>query len=84
LKNWSPGGPCDICGRRAAWLTIGGIDEDEELAPDATYLERHPIQVCYWCRLPADSLPLDDRAQLDRLIAEERSRTVAWRWRHLH
>jgi hypothetical protein len=64
-------------------LTIGGlIDEDEVLDEDATYLERHPIQVCWgWCRLPADGLPVENRAQLDRLIAQERAKTVSWRWR---
>ncbi len=81
-ESWGPGGPCDICGRRAAWLTIGGpIEPDEEHGPDATHLERHPIEVCLWCRLDSP-WTVESRADLDRAVAEARAQTVCWRWRH--
>lgn len=74
----APNGPCDACGRRAAWLEIGGTEPDEEPAADDDYLQRHPIQVCGWCRLDP-SVPIDNEADLVRALGDARARSVSWR-----
>lgn len=76
----APNGPCDACGRRAAWLTVGGTEPTEELEPDATFLERHPVQLCAWCQLDP-SMPIDNQAQLARALTDARARSISWRWR---
>lgn len=72
---------CEVCGRRPAVWEIGRRDPDEDLGPDADYLERHPIQVCRWCQLDRWAAPVENRQDLNRLIADARSRSVSWRWR---
>lgn len=79
----APNGPCDACGRRAAWLIVGGIEpeEDTELnVGEPDYLERHPVQLCGWCRLDFVSPP-ESREELDRILADARERSVSWHWR---
>lgn len=75
----APNGPCDACGRRAAWLMIGGAESDEELDTE-DYLQLHPIQVCGWCRLDS-SAQIESQADLDRALDEARGRSVTWAWR---
>jgi hypothetical protein len=69
-----PGGPCAACGRRAAWLVIGGDDEGDD------YLGRHPVELCGWCRLEFSSPP-ENEEELERVLASARERSVSWRWR---
>jgi hypothetical protein len=78
----APDGPCDACGRRAAWLTIGGTYTDEEIVKgsDDDYLDRHPVQLCGWCKLEFSSPP-ENRVELDRILALAREQSVSWRWR---
>ncbi|HYG96424.1 MAG TPA: hypothetical protein VD741_04875 [Solirubrobacterales bacterium] len=80
-----PGGPCDACGRRAAWLVYGGSydgveDEEPGELDDGDYLDRHEVQLCGWCRLEFSSPP-ESKEELDRLLALSRERSVSWRWR---
>jgi len=76
----APGGLCDACRRRAAWLVVGGRD-DEIDEPDDTndFLVRHPVQLCGWCSLDREG-PIRNRADLGRELARARARSVAWRW----
>jgi hypothetical protein len=87
--KWGPGPPCDICRRRASWLCMGGVPDEEGYGgepydpskhpPDGDFfMARHPLQVCYWCR-PGDS-PIESEEELEASIPEARSRSVAWRW----
>jgi len=84
----APDGPCDACGRRAAWLEVGGhyegIDEDEDDvdADPVDYLRSHPASLCGWCHLNVDprSPPLTAE-DLDRLLRDAGSRSIGWRWR---
>jgi hypothetical protein len=80
----APDGPCDACGRRAGWLEIGGYYEGlEDYDPgDDEYLAAHPVTLCGWCHLDIDSAgPPRNDAELQRLLADARSRSVEWRWR---
>jgi hypothetical protein len=72
-----PGGPCQACGRRAAYLVYGGLDPDAEPVDD--YMERHPVFVCGWCRL--EDWPVTDEGDLRRALDRARARSVSWRWR---
>jgi hypothetical protein len=78
----APNGPCEACGRRAAWLVIGATEpdygDDQDDVPD--FLELHPIQVCGWCKPNFPSRPRG-RADVDRALAEARALSVSWRWR---
>jgi hypothetical protein len=80
-----PIGLCDACGRRAAWLVIGGsYDEEPEIwekGEEPDYLDLHPIHVCAWCRPVFDPSRRDDKAAVDAALADARTRSIAWRWR---
>jgi hypothetical protein len=73
----APEGLCDACRRRPAWLVIGGVEHE---AGEASYLERHPVQLCGWCRLEISSPPQSEQ-ELNRILADARARSVSWRWR---
>jgi hypothetical protein len=79
LAPAAPEGLCDVCQRRAAWLVIGGRDEDEPTEYPDDYLFDHPLHVCAWCRL--DLVPIRNRDDLERAVQDARARSVAWRWR---
>jgi hypothetical protein len=74
-----PEGLCDACGRRAAWLVVGGFSEDPSDEPD-DYLAQHPIYLCGWCR-PDFPAPPRSRSDVELALAEARARSIAWRWR---
>ena len=79
--EWAPpDGVCDICGRRAAWLVIGGPDEDADPPDAGDYLARHPLHVCSWCKLTPDG-PITSRGDLDLALARSRAKSITWRWR---
>lgn len=81
-----PGGRCDACTRRPAWLVVGGRwDEDD---PDHPFAYEHPaldaraVHLCGWCRLEPDAgEPIRDSADLERALARARARSIAWHWR---
>jgi len=81
LAPAAPEGVCDVCHRRAAWLVVGGPDEDDPDAeyPDDHYLFEHPLHICSWCHV--DLGPIRSAADLERAVARARSRSIAWRWR---
>ena len=76
-KGWAPGGRCDACGRRAAWIVLGGPEPGEE--PTGSYLETHPIETCGWCLFDVE--PFAGPEALARGLAAARVRSVSWRWR---
>lgn len=82
----APEGSCDACGRRAAWLVVGGPEGEGESEGDGSgldetdYLRRHPVRLCGWCRLEFSSPP-ETKAELDRVLALAGERSVSWRWR---
>lgn len=76
----APDGPCDACKRRAAWMTVGGLEPGEAPSEDATYLELHPVQLCGWCDLRFTSPP-ENPQELKRALEDARARSVSWRWR---
>jgi hypothetical protein len=80
-----PEGLCDACGRRAAWLVVGGSSDEEEFgdgedADDRDFLDEHPVNLCGWCRLESLSRP-SNQAELDAILAEAGERSIGWRWR---
>jgi hypothetical protein len=78
----APEGLCDACHRRAAWLVVGGRDEDDD-GDDrgaASFLTEHPVHLCGWCRIDRDA-PIETAADLDRALARARQKSVAWTWR---
>lgn len=74
----APQGVCEACGRRAAWLVVGGIDADDEPL-EGTYLTEHPVGLCGWCRLR--SAPFGSRQELELALGEAKRHSVSWRWR---
>lgn len=74
-----PDGLCEACGRRAAWLVIGGADPDEELDQDVTYLDKNPIHICAWCMIDS-ALPISNRAERAFALADAGERSIALRW----
>lgn len=82
----APNGPCEACGRRAAWLVLGGqfLDEPDlfEVDEEPDYLDTHPVTVCSWCKPAVEPstrpVTADD---VRRLLDSARDRSIAWRWR---
>ncbi len=74
----TPEGLCEACGRRAAWLVVGGRDWMEDIEPDDSFMESHPVNLCGYCELPPG--PLETPAQLTAALAHAREHSVAWRW----
>lgn len=77
-----PDGLCEACGRRAAWLVIGGADPNEKLDQDVTYLDQNPIHICAWCMIDS-ALPISNRGERDFALADAGERSIAFRW-HWH
>ena len=76
----APGGLCDACQRRAAWLDIGGREpEDTDVEDPEWYLGSHPIHVCGWCKLDPDT-PIRNASELAAALDAARSRSIAWPW----
>jgi hypothetical protein len=74
----APAGVCAACHRRAAWLVVGGTD-NEDPAIQEDWLALHPLEICGWCH---PEFPNPPRTQDDvmRAFAEARKRSVSWRW----
>lgn len=79
-----PEGLCDACGRRAAWLVIGGswVDEgvDDPDEDDRDFLDDHPVHLCGWCT-PGFSGRPSNQAELDAILADAGEQSIGWRWR---
>jgi hypothetical protein len=76
-----PEGLCEACGRRAAWLTVGGThDEDDEEDGNGDFLDDHLVNLCGWCQLDLSRRPRN-RTELDAILAEAGERSIGWRWR---
>jgi hypothetical protein len=74
----APEGLCDACGRRAAWLVVGGRDWMEDIEPDDSFMESHPVHLCGYCNLPPG--PIETPAQLAAALACARDHSIAWSW----
>jgi hypothetical protein len=83
--EWVPGGLCDACHRRAAWLQVGGAWDDEDYEGDEgeepEYFDLHPVYLCFWCKPELGSAVRDDKATVNRALAEAGRASIAWRWR---
>jgi hypothetical protein len=75
----APDGPCDACGRRAAWLLVGGWGEDEADSAES-YLADHTVKLCGWCQLEFDQPPRSHE-ELQGLLSDAGARSISWRWR---
>ena len=74
-------GPCEACGRRAAWLVVWDWDdEDWGGVPPEGFNIRWPVQLCGWCKLDGQGFPASEE-ELDRALQRARHRSVSWRWR---
>jgi hypothetical protein len=79
--HWTAGRPtrvCDVCKRRAAWLVVGGRDWLEDIEPDHSFMEEHPVNVCGYCQLLGG--PIKNAEQLAVSMAQAREKSIAWRW----
>lgn len=77
----APAGLCHACERRAAWLTVGGSeDENGERDGERDFLDDHQIHLCGWCQLDLSRRP-QDRAELDAILADAGERSIGWRGR---
>lgn len=79
----APSGICDACKRRASWLDMGGWadrHETDETETKDDYLAYHVVHTCGWCKVEIDSPPANAE-ELNRLLKDARSRSIAWRWR---
>lgn len=75
----APQGLCEACARRAAWLVIGGTDEEDD-EPAEYFLASRPVHLCGWCRFDGDRA-IESEDDLARALSEARTRSIAWRWR---
>jgi hypothetical protein len=76
----SPQGVCEACGRRAAWLVVGGTDEGDE--EPGYFLATRPIYLCGWCRLSEVGVsPVESERDVQHALAAARARSISWRWR---
>ena len=82
--DWRPDGICEVCGRRAAWLVLGGPDDDDlDLDLDDSShavlpLDDRALNLCFWCHL---AMPITTNEELASAIDEAHSRSIAWTWR---
>ncbi len=74
----APSGQCDVCQRRPASLQVGGSWKDLGVEHDGSYMEAHPLHVCFWCK-PAR--PIESDEELAAAIADARAKSISWRWR---
>lgn len=83
FQGFYPQGRCDVCRRRASWLTVGGYDPeyDDDPPEDDDYMGHHPVNTCGWCSLPSDAFPIESEADLAAAKEVARERSIAWRWR---
>jgi hypothetical protein len=74
---------CEACGRRPSTRQLGGLDESEEVDDKSCYpfLNGRVVELCGWCRIDADNLPLLDEAHLKTLLEAAAADSVRWRWR---
>ena len=79
-----PGPLCGACGRRTAWLTVGGYDPalDPEPPDEDDFMGHHPVDLCYWCRLDHDAGPITTDGELHAALERARTRSVSWSWRY--
>jgi hypothetical protein len=80
----APGGLCDACGRRAAWLIVGGRwgdDAPEGIYEGTSFLMENPVHLCGWCRFDPDDTPIETYHDLDHALSNARQRSVVWAWR---
>ena len=75
--DWAPGQSCAACGRRAAWLVVGGRDED---ADDSEGPWDREVEVCSWCDL-SPYAPISTEEELREALGAAREASVSWRWR---
>jgi len=73
-----PGPTCEVCGRRAAWLEIGGRDPEVDDPDEHWFLDYRVVPLCSWCTLEGPILNDDD---LRQQFAAARAASVSWRWR---
>jgi hypothetical protein len=80
----APEGLCDACGRRAAWLIVGGRwdeDDPEGVYDGTSFRTENPAHLCGWCRFDSDDTPIETNEDLDHALNNARRRSIAWAWR---
>jgi len=75
-----PRGRCEACGRRAAWLMIGGTDDldVEHLTAEELEVLGRPVYLCGWCQVRGFT---ENEEQLQAAMQEAAAESIAWRWR---
>jgi hypothetical protein len=73
-----PGVPCEVCGRRASWLEIGGRDPEVDDPEEHWFLDDRTIPLCSWCQIRG---PITDEDDLERELADARRASISGRWR---
>lgn len=81
-QGFYPQGKCDVCRRRASWITVGGYDPDDpdDEAPETDdFMGNNPVNLCGWCDL--DALNVEDVASFEIAKSKARAKSISWRWR---
>jgi hypothetical protein len=80
--EYGPEGVCEACGRRAAWIVVGGWDEDllgPRTADDDAFVDDRQVSLCGWCKFPQGPFPQTE-GQLQEELRRARQDSIAWRW----
>jgi hypothetical protein len=81
--EYGPSGVCEACGRRGAFIMLGGWDEDlmgSRTTDDNRFLYDREVCLCGWCHLPPGPSP-DSEEELQVALRKARADSIAWRWR---
>ena len=81
--DYGPSGVCEACGRRAAWVVIGGWDEDllgPRTASSTAFVDDRQVRLCGWCHLSDGPFPQSED-QLQEELRQAGAESVSWRWR---
>ncbi|HEY7281145.1 MAG TPA: hypothetical protein VID47_06065 [Actinomycetota bacterium] len=77
---WHPGKVCDVCGRRASWLTTRDDDKDDLDDTEPSERDFPDLDTCFWCQV-LPRAPITSRSEWDAAVEDARRRSVSWRWK---
>jgi hypothetical protein len=82
--EYGPAGVCEACGRRGAYISWGGWDENFEgsrTTVDSGFMYDREVHLCAWCDMPAE-FPADEE-ELHAVLRRAGADSISWRWRRV-